>query len=247
MGFRDHFSTQSRQYADYRPSYPFELTKCLARLAPGRRLAWDCATGQGQAARLLVEDFQRVWATDASARQLDMAAPHPRIDFFVAEAAASGLSDASVDLVTVAQAAHWFDLPPFYAEVRRVLRPNGILAIWGYGSCTLNDPTIARLVQRFEYDRMGPYWPEGRELIVAGYETLPFPFQRVATPPFELTAKWTREAFLGYVSSWSAVARYKEAHQDDPVADFEFELVQVWPDNYVMTVRWPMPLLVGRV
>jgi SAM-dependent methyltransferase len=159
--FKDHFSSASDRYAAYRPDYPAALFAWLAGLCAERELAWDCATGSGQAALGLAPHFRRVVATDASAEQVRHAAPHPLIDYRVAPAEASGLADHSVDLVTVAQAAHWFDLPRFYAEAARVLKPGGAIAVWGYGRMLLPGE-MDGLFQRFYAKTVGPYWPPER-------------------------------------------------------------------------------------
>ena len=255
MGFHDHFSAQSRQYAQYRPTYPQELAAFLARAAPGRDVAWDVATGQGQAARLLTAEFRRVLATDASGAQLASAESCERVEFRVAEAADSGLVDHCADLVTVAQAAHWFDLDTFYAEVRRTLRPQGVVAIWGYVLLQTHDARIDRVVQDFQDTGVGPYWPKGREILEAKYAALPFPFEPVAAPPFFMRVRWTRDDLLGYVGSWSAVARYRQQHSEagrsardsDPIPAFLDELSRVWPREKVIDIEWPLYMRVGRV
>jgi SAM-dependent methyltransferase len=247
MSFNDHFSAQSREYAAYRPTYPRELAAFLAGASPGRALAWDAATGQGQAARLLATEFRHVLATDASAAQLASAEPCDGVEFRVGEAAESGLATESCDLVTVAQAAHWFDLDRFYAEVRRVLRPRGVIAIWGYVLLQTRDARIDNLLQEFQDVGVGPYWPKGREILEAKYETLPFPFERVAAPPFFMRARWTRDDLLGYVGSWSAVARYRQQRGADPMPAFAEEMSLAWAHGKVIDIEWPLYMLVGRI
>lgn len=248
MGFNDHFSRQSRAYADYRPTYPKALAKYLAGVSPGRLVAWDCGTGSGQAAALLAEEFDRVVATDASAQQIANATPVARVEFAVADAASSGLPDHSCDLVTVAQAAHWFDLPAFYAEARRVLRPRGVIAVWCYVGAQTDSPLVNDCLHEFQYGRVEAYWPPGRELVDTRYETLAFPFERLAAPRFAMSAEWTRDAVLGYVSSWSAVVRCREQEGVDPLPELVEALAPLWPDAAeVREVRWPIYLLLGRV
>jgi SAM-dependent methyltransferase len=250
MGFRDHFSAQATQYAAFRPTYPPALAAWLADRTPGRSLAWDCATGQGQAARILAPYFDRVIATDASAAQIANAPPAEGVEFRVADAAASGLPDESCDLVTVAQAAHWFDLPAFYAEARRVLRPGGVLALWCYVLLFTGDAAIDAVAHGFQNDDMEAYWPPGREIVDAKYTTIPFPFERIdldpAAPAFHMEMSWTREDLVGYVSSWSAVARYRAARQEDPMSEFVRRVESVWAEGRVVQVRWPIYLLAGR-
>ena len=247
MSFPDHFSGVAPDYAEYRPLYPDALFDWLARIAPGRERAWDCATGSGQAAVPLALRFDVVVATDASAGQIAAAAKNPRIEYRVAPAEASGLDAESVDLVTVAQALHWFDRPAFYAEVRRVLRPEGVLAAWTYGHPVLDDPRADAVFQRFYSETVGPWWPKERALVDAGYRTIDFPFPEVEAPPFPMETRWPLGALLGYVATWSAVTRYRAARGGDPVADLGGALAPAWGDpDEPRRIRWPLSLRAGR-
>jgi len=243
--FQDHFSHLAATYASHRPHYPAALFTSLAALCPRHDLAWDCACGNGQAAIGLAAHFSRVVATDASAAQIAAAAPHPRLTYGVAPAESSGLGPESVDLITIAQALHWFDLPPFYLEATRVLVPQGVIAAWTYGTPSLDDPRLNAALQHFERAVVGPYWPPERRHVESGYRDLPFPFSEVAPPACDMTAAWRLPDLLGYLRTWSATTRYMATVGTDPVAEFDRSIQTNW-GAAVHTVRWPLHLRVGR-
>lgn len=248
QGFVDHFAPVARDYARFRPVYPADLFAWLATIVPARAVAWDCGAGSGQASRSLAEHFARVVATDASATQIDAASPHPQVEYRVAAAEASGLPAGTVDLVTVAQALHWFDLERFYAEVRRVLKPGGVLAIWSYGVLTVAGPAVDERVQTFYRDTVGPYWPPERQLVESGYRHLPFPFGEWQPPPFQMEVSWSLAELLGYVRSWSATGRFEAAQGYDPVVRLAEDLAPLWGSPRTpRTVIWPLAVRVGRV
>src|ERR1700730_13525034 len=187
MPFKDHFSAHASDYAKFRPHYPRELFAYLAGIASERECVWDCATGNGQAAVTLGEFFQHVIATDASEKQVANGQPHERVTYRVASAEQSGLSKESVDLVTVAQALHWFDREAFFAEAERVLKPNGVLAVWCYNLFKVA-PETDRLVETFYRETVGPYWDFERRLVETGYRTIAFPFDELQLPEFRMQA-----------------------------------------------------------
>ncbi len=244
--FADHFAKVAAAYAGFRPTYPVALFEWLAEIAPARELAWDCACGSGQASADLAGHFTRVVATDASRAQVEAALQHPRVEFRVAPAESSGLPDGSVDLITVAQALHWFPLERFYAEVRRVAKPGGVLAAWTYGVLAVEGEEVNGAVQHFYHDVVGPYWPPERRHVEDGYRALPFPFAAVAAPAFEMTASWSLRELLGYFRSWSATARFVAVQGYDPVTTLERELSPMWGDRR-HTIRWPLAMKVGVV
>ena len=247
MSFPDHFSGVASEYAEFRPVYPDALFDWLAEVAPRRDVAWDCATGSGQAAVALASRFGRVIATDASAGQIAAAASHPRVEYRVAPAEASGLDLASVDLVTVAQALHWFDRPAFYAEARRVLRRDGVLAAWTYGHPSLDLPPADAALPRFYSETVGPFWPKERALVDAGYRTIDFPFPEVEPPAFEMETRWPLGTLLGYVATWSSVTRFRAAKGVDPVPELARALEAEWGDPAApRRVAWPLALRVSR-
>lgn len=245
-GFKDHFSAHADDYRRFRPGYPEPLFAYLAARAPARALAWDCATGNGQAAVKLAGHFSQVIATDASAAQIDQAQGPDNVGFRSAPAHASGLDTGSVDLITVAQALHWFDFDDFYTEARRVLTPGGVLAVWCYGLFS-STSAVDRIVRRLYHDHVGPYWPPERRWIDEGYASLPFPFPELPAPQFAMRLHWTADQLLGYMNTWSAVRRYEQERGINPLEVVREELLRAWPRNSVkLTLTWILNLRVGR-
>ena len=246
MNFKDHFSKHSGLYAQARPGYPDELFRYLASLTPSRALAWDCGTGNGQAAVSLSSYFKKVIATDASEAQIKNAKPHPGIEYRVAPSEDSGLENAAVDLVTAAAAVHWFDHGRFYAEVKRVLKPGGIIAVWTYAHTEVNkevDPVVAEL----EWNVLKDYWPEESQFVMKRYQTLPFPFSPIMSPAFKSITQWDLYRLCAYLESWSATQRYIKAHGDNPVKKIFPSLQKAWGDPAsVETVSWELSMRVGK-
>jgi len=244
-GFRDHFSAAAPGYAAFRPTYPDALFDWLLGLAPGHALAWDAGTGNGQAARALAERFDRVVASDASAGQIRQAPPHPRVEYRVGRAESSGLPDGSCDLVTAAQALHWFDVPAFFAEARRVLRPSGVCAVWTYSTPTLDHPACEALLEAYRGE-VDAYWPPERYLVDTEYRTVVFPFDEMAAPALTLEMHPTLEEFTGYVRTWSASQRCAQAIGRDPVDEFEDRLKREWPASARVRLHWALHVRAGK-
>jgi SAM-dependent methyltransferase len=245
--FKDHFSGHAAVYREARPTYPAGLFGWLAQQAPARELAWDCGCGNGQATVALAEHFTRVVGTDPSANQIAQGESRGNVEYRVEPAEECSLPDASTDLVTVAQALHWFDQARFHAEVRRVLRPGGVLAAWTYADCATGIAAIDRIKDHLYADLTGPYWPPERAHVESGYRTLPFPFAEIAAPLFPMIAHWDVEHLLAYLRSWSASQRYLKARGEDPVALIEPDLRAAWGDAATQReVRWQFHLRVGR-
>ena len=244
--FKDHFSAHSAEYAARRPAYPSALADWLARVVPDTALALECGCGSGQLSLLLGGRFGRVVATDASPQQIANAPPHPSVEYRCVPAEASGLPDACTDLVVVAQAVHWFDLPAFYAEVRRVARPGAMIALISYAAPVI-EPAINAALRRFHHETMRAYWPPERDLVEAGYRTLPFPFAEIAAPDLEMAVDWAAEDLIGYLDTWSAVRAYERAHGTSPIPAFREALLRAWPAGVRHTVRWPLAIRAGRV
>lgn len=245
MSFKDHFSGHAAVYRAARPRYPEALFDWLASIAPARRLAWDAGCGNGQASLALGGRFTQVIATDPSAAQIANAEARANIDYRVEPAEQSSLADGSVDLAIVAQALHWFDVDAFHAEVRRVLRPGGVIAEWSYADCTVSADVDAHK-DRLYHDLVGPYWPAERALVENGYRSLPFPFEAVEAPAFDMTLDWNVDAFLAYLRSWSASQRHLEASGHDAVALVEPVIRTAWGGATTRRVRWALRLRCGR-
>lgn len=247
MNFKDHFSKQADDYAKYRPVYPAALFEYLASQAKERKFAWDCGTGSGQAALGLAAHFDRVIATDPSEGQIRSATPHPKVLYKVAPAEQTDIPDQSVDMITVAQALHWFDLNRFYAEARRVLKPAGVLAAWCYGLNEI-ESGIDEIVRRYYRDVVGPYWPPERRLIDERYQTIPFPFAEQTPPALHMEAEWTLDEYLGYLGTWSATQQYRQQLGTDPLPALRAELSHVWNAPQARrVVKWPIHLRIGKV
>lgn len=244
--FKDHFSSHAAAYAAYRPAYPPALALWLAGIAPATGEALDVGCGSGQLALLLAGHFRRVIATDPSAQQIASATLHPRINYRVASAEASGLPDASVDLLTAAQAAHWFDLPAFFAETRRLLRPGGVVALISYAGMEHRGP-IEPIVERFRLETLKDYWPPERAMVENGYADIALPFTPIAAPDFAIELSWPLAAMIGYLDTWSAVRGMEARIGRGPFDDVAVELAAAWgdPDEH-RTIRWPLTILAGR-
>lgn len=243
MAFQDHFSARAAEYARSRPDYPPELFTALAEQTPGRSLAWDCGTGNGQAARGLAVHFESVVATDPSAPQLERARPHPRITYRQAGEGDSGLESGTADLVSAAQAAHWFDPARFTDEAARVLRPGGVLAVWCYGLCRIG-AEVNGVVEHFYFDTVGRWWPPERRMVDEGYRSMVLPFPEISIGRFSIRREWSLAEFLAYVRTWSAVERGTRASGRDPTVELERSLMPLW--RTTRPVEWPLHLRACR-
>lgn len=246
MPFKDRFSGHASEYAQFRPRYPAELFEYLAGVAPDRLWAWDCATGNGQAAIELANFFQRVVATDASEKQIANADRHERIQYRLATSEKSGLETRSASLITVAQALHWFDVDLFFNEAKRVLKPGGVLAIWCYNLVKVS-PEIDALLEKFYRETVGSFWDFERRLVETGYRTIPFPFVELQPLKFQMRAHWSLDHLLGYLRTWSATQGFVAARGFDPVISLGEKLAPLWraPADK-KGVSWPLSIRVGK-
>lgn len=246
MNFKDHFSAHAAGYAEARPHYPAELFDWLSKQCSRRRLAWDAGCGNGQASVALAEHFSEVYATDPSAAQIAQAIPHERVQYEVESAEDCRLGDHSANLVTVAQAYHWFDHAKFCQEARRVLASDGVVALWSYAESRVL-PEVDEIVDELHHRTLAEDWPPERQHVLDRYRELPFPFRPIPAPPFEMRAEWNLHQYLAYLSSWSAAQRHRKRTGEDAVAAIGDAMRAAWGDpDVALTVEWPLMLLVGR-
>ncbi len=243
---KDNFSTQSDFYLKYRPQYPAEFIQAIIAHTVDQKLAWDCATGNGQVAIQLSAYFEKVIATDISSSQLAQVLPKHNINYQIGRAEEERFPAYSFDLVTVGQAIHWFDFNAFYQQVKRVLKPSGIFAAFGYGLITIT-PAVDLRLQHFYTHIVGHYWDEERKLVDEAYQTIPFPFTEIQLPNFSIDASWTLADLKGYLSTWSSVKKYIQLHQHNPVDSFITDLQVDWPDNEAKPIRFPLFQRIGKV
>ena len=242
---KDNFSNQAAEYAIYRPTYPQEMYDYLLSLVDGRVAAWDCATGNGQVARILAQHFQRVYATDISEKQISQALKLPNIVYQVEPAEKANAMDNSFDLITVAQAIHWFNFDAFYREVKRTLKPNGLFCVIGYGIMHI-DKKVDKAVHKLYEDILGKYWDTERKYIEEDYKTIPFPFEEIVAPHFQIKTSWNFNQLIGYLNTWSALQHYKKANERNPLEYMFTELKEAWGDGAEKDVYFPILLRVGK-
>jgi ubiquinone/menaquinone biosynthesis C-methylase UbiE len=242
---KDLFSQHADLYRAYRPGYPAELIDHILSFVSEKRTAWDCGTGNGQAARLLAPLFRKVYATDISATQLAAATAHPNIEYLECPAEHTPFACDSFDLITVAQAFHWFNWSAFHEEVKRVAKNNAVIAIWLYDRFETGVGALDRLMDHFYFDITGPYWDERRSHVNDHYLSLPFPYERLPAHAFFYETVWTKEQLTGYLSSWSAVQQYIKVAGTSPLSLIAEELDRLMPAP--LTVRFPIYLHLGRI
>jgi SAM-dependent methyltransferase len=242
----DHFSSVSAAYSAFRPRYPAALIDYFASLAPRRRIAWDCGAGSGQATVDIARRFEFVVGTDLSADQLARASNDPSAGWAACSAERAAIRSDSIDAIAVAQALHWFANDAFFAEVKRVASgPGAAIVAWTYAAPRM-EGDVGEVLRRFMFEDIGSYWPPERKYVDSEYRTIPFPFERVAAPPFSLENYWTLPQIAGYMRSMSATSRYVKANAVDPVVAVEAELHAIWHDGAPRRIVWPVIVLAGR-
>lgn len=242
---KDNFSELSHLYQTFRPTYPAELYNFLLELVQEKNCAWDCGTGNGQVAQELAKHFKKVHATDISKQQLEQAPAHPNIVYSIQQAEAPAFPEHYFDLITAAQAIHWFNFDDFYTEVSRTIKDGGILAVIGYGLIE-TFPKADKIISQFYHKITGPYWDEERKYLDEEYKTIPFPFREIKSPGFSSTFEWTFEHLIGYLETWSAVKHYRDQTGNDPVNLIYDELKVCWKSE-IKTVNFPVFTRIAQI
>jgi ubiquinone/menaquinone biosynthesis C-methylase UbiE len=244
---KDLFSNQAALYAKYRPTYNAALINYILSFVEQKQTAWDCATGNGQAALLYADYFEKVFATDTSAKQIAQANLHPKIIYSVGEAEKTSFADDSFDLITVAQAYHWLQFDAFFKEAKRVGKNGCVVAVWGYALAVAADEKINELVRYFYVDVVGKYWDAERKSVDEKYETIPFEFEKLPSKEFNIDVEWDAEELLGYFNTWSSVQHFIKANGYNPVDEIADKIKSVWDDEKKKSFSFPLFLLIGRI
>lgn len=243
---KDNFSTQSADYAKFRPVYPQELIDYLLSLTEVHNACWDCGTGNGQLAVELAKTFQKVHATDISEKQLSNATQKSNIKYSKQSAEQTNFPDKHFDLITVAQAAHWFDHARFNQEVKRTLKPGGVIALIGYGLVQV-DGKVGEIIKDFYWNVTKPYWDPERNHIEMAYQTIPFPFDELKNvPDFKMRKDLSLDELAGYISTWSAVQHYIKKNGHSPIDALYEDLAKEWKSG-ARQVSFPMFMRMGRM
>ena len=243
---KDNFSTQAGLYAQYRPTYPPELFEYVVSFVSNKNTAWDCGTGNGQSALALSGYFKKVIATDISSKQIDNAEKAPNIFYSVQSAEKTNIEVNSIDLVTVAQAIHWFDFEKFYTEVKRVASENAIIAVWTYSLLKINE-SIDQLIRNYHFNFLGSYWDAERKYVDDEYKNIPFPFEKIKVPSFNIEVNWSIEDLEGYLNTWSALQKYIKVNGVNPVPDLIYSLRPYWGPEVKREIIFPIHLLLGAI
>jgi SAM-dependent methyltransferase len=244
--YTDYYTTQASEYAVHRPNYPEELYAFIEEHAPQNSRVLDCCTGSGQAAFELAKRFPSVTAIDINEEQINNAAKHDNIEYRVSTAEQTGIASNSIDLVTVATGIHWLDLDEFYAEADRILTPNGVIAIWGYGATSIT-PEIDAIMDRFTGATLKDFWDDVLWFAWNDYKGLPFPFRTIADPRFRITKELTLDDLKNYLFTWTTYQRYMIERGMDPFEEIRSDLEAAWGDpNQKKTVDWSVTMKLGK-
>ena len=245
---KDLFSAHANDYARYRPTYPIELAEYIASLSMKRECVLDCATGNGQAAILLAEFFNKVYATDLSEQQIEAAQKHPRITYLVSTAESTPFQENQFDAITIAQAYHWVNHEKFAREAKRIARPNAIVAVIGYNLLKCSNEQVTKLVTNFYYDVTDPYWEPERKYVENSYRNAPFDFDELpVTQHFRMQTNWTIHQMEGYLNTWSAIKKFIKVNGYNPVSELIEEVKKIWGDKEILQFEFPLALRIGLV
>ena len=244
---KDLFSAQSQDYARYRPGYPPDLFEFLSSLTENHETAWDCATGNGQAASGLSQYYKKIIATDISEKQMSFGIQKDNIQYKVGAAENSGLENESADLITVSQAYHWLNWDQFHKEAHRVGKPNAVVAVWMYNRMMIENPVLEELYERFYFDIMGPYWDPERRYVDDNYETVKFDFKDASRKQFQSVVNWTIEEFMGYLASWSANQKFQIQNKHSAVDLIKNEVRSAWKNVTTRRFIFPVYMRYGKV
>lgn len=243
---KDLFSTQSKAYAQFRPSYPKELFDYILQFVEEKKLAWDCATGNGQAAKILADCFEKVEASDISKAQINNAVKKPNIQYHICPAEKTPFTDNSFDLITVAQAYHWLNWKKFHDEATRAGKNNSVIAVWGYSNFSTDDKKVNELLHQFYYDIIFSYWDAERRHVENNYESVEFNFHLLPSKSFSTDLIYTKKHLIGYLQSWSAVQNYIKANSSSPIDVILDNLDSIWKEE-TKKVHFPIFLKIGRI
>ena len=242
----DCFSKQAEAYSQFRPEYPKEFFDFLLAQVADNEICWDCATGNGQAAKNLSQYFKKIIATDLSAEQVQHAVPDTKISYHIVSAEQAHFEPHSLDLITVAQALHWFNLDIFYSNVKRFLKPNGIIATWGYDFFTIS-PELDEILDPYGREFLKNYWSEKNWILIGGYKNISFPFSKIESPNFYINVSWDYYQMKGYLESWSATQKFKDKNQSDPFESIRVQVENLWgAKEQKKIISWKLYSLLGR-
>jgi len=244
---KDLFSNQASLYAQYRPGYPPGLFEYILQYVKNKQQAWDCATGNGQAAAELAKYFDKVMATDISEKQLQEAQPIENITYSVATAEQTPFADNSFDCITVAQAYHWFKFDAFEQEVKRVAKPGAIVAVWGYSLVVCEDEALNTIINTFYRETVGAWWDKERRYVDEHYTTVPFPYEPLPAKEFQINVQWNKPQLIGYFNTWSSVQHFIKANGYNPVTELAVAIEKVWQGDDHKNFYFPLFLKLGRV
>lgn len=243
---KDYFSGNAVGYSQFRPQYPAEMIQQIVSHLKDNKTALDVATGNGQVASKLADYFQKVYATDISENQLSQAPEISNVIYKKMRAEQTDFADRQFDLITVAQAIHWFDFDAFYKEVYRILKPDGVFAVLGYGFFSTNEDSDKILWRLYE-GIVGPYWYPERQYLTDGYQTIPFPLEEIVNEKFTQSYTWTFEQLIGYLETWSATTNYKKANNNENPIDLVYDELKVSWEKGDKKVSFSMFLRIGKL